>query len=240
MTDLADFDGGVKEDNLSERERGLKQLSQWLLRNSDIRVYSRNVQNYTNGTFSSDSDYRPDIIVRGKSNSYLVKFTLGDDSSDVHNAIVSVLEYWRGLASDKHSYTVDGSKVSIDAVLIATNYSQFGHLFHNRQNNDPLRAGRSKGARTGASNGYLPEIEHSCSESALRLIYRIAKEDEPGTEVGIGGLYSSRLDSNPSVGEDTEHSENTTDYTPAALYFIPGEEKPQNWDYIPFYEQNSS
>jgi hypothetical protein len=240
MTDLADFDAGVKEDNLSERERGLKDLSQWLLRTSDIQVCSRNAQNYTNGTFSTDSNYRPDLIVCGDKNSYLVKFTLGDNGSNVHTTLIRVLEYWRGLASGTHSYTVDGSKVSIDAVLIATNYSQFGHLFHNRQNNDPLRTGRSDGARTGASNGYLPEIEHSCSESALRLIYRIAKEDEFDTDVGIGGLYSSRLDSNPSVSENTEHSKNTTDYTPAALYFIPGEEKPQNWDYIPFYDQDSS
>ncbi|WP_139043021.1 hypothetical protein [Halorubrum tropicale] len=233
-------DVGHSEENLSERELQLQELSRWLSATRGVKVFSRSKKNYTHGKFSAKSKYQPDLLVCDNSNSYLVKFTPGDNGSLVYDTIPRIIDYWRGLASGDDIYLLNNSNISIDAVLIATNYSEFGHLFHNRQNNDPLRTGRSEGARRAASKGYLPEIEHSCSESILRVAWRLAKRHEYDTEVGIGALYSSRLDSNPTVGNDPEHSQDGADYTPAALYSIPGKTKSQQWEYLPFHVKNSS
>jgi len=207
-------DIGLSEENLSERELQLQELSRWLSATKGVKVFSRTKKNYTHGKFSAKSKYQPDLLPR-------------------------IIDYWRGLASGEDTYWLNDSQISIDAVLIATNYSEFGHLFHNRQNNDPLRTGRSGGASRAAAKGYLPEIEHSCSESILRVAWRLAKQHEYDTEVGIGALYSSRLDNNPTVGQDSEHSQDDADHIPAALYSIPGKTRSQQWEYLPFYEGNS-
>lgn len=232
-------DIGLSEENLSERELQLQELSRWLSATKGVKVFSRTKKNYTHGKFSAKSKYQPDLLVCDNSNSYLVKFTPGDNGSMVYDTIPRIIDYWRGLASGEDTYWLNDSHISIDAVLIATNYSEFGHLFHNRQNNDPLRTGRSGGARRAAAKGYLPEIEHSCSESILRVAWRLAKQHEYDTEVGIGALYSSRLDNNPTVGQNPEHSQDDADHIPAALYSIPGKTKSQQWEYLPFYEGNS-
>ena len=125
MSDLSDFGGGFQEEELSEREQQLRELSEWDMASEDVRVYSRTRKNHTNGTFSAKSKYQPDLLVCDDANSYLVKFTPGDDGSEVLDTILRIVDYWRGLASGEDTYWVRNSEVSIDAILIATNYSKF-------------------------------------------------------------------------------------------------------------------
>jgi len=135
-------------------------------------------------------------------------------------------QYWRDLVNGDATYTVDTKTIPIDAVLLATDHSPEGHLFHNWRKKDVMRSGRSDGAARAAEFGQIPQIEHATSETLIRMLHRFARGHDDTATVGIGGLLSSALDGdNPNT--DAAH--------PAALYYALGRERVQNWEYIPWY-----
>jgi len=139
------------------------------------------------------------------------------------------------LTQGKEGYSVDGKSITVDAVLLATDYSKEGKLFHGRQNKDPLRTGRSEEAAKMANSNQIPKLEHGASETALRVLWKFVKNHDSESDVGIGALLSSVLDTPEQIGDaDLE------EYVPAALYYTPGEELVHSWNYLPFFFQNNA
>jgi len=165
----------------------------------------------------------------------VVRTQLADDGSDIYKAIYTVFNYWRALTQGKEGYSVDGKSITVDAVLLATDYSKEGKLFHGRQNKDPLRTGRSEEAAKMANSNQIPKLEHGASETALRVLWKFVKNHDSESDVGIGALLSSVLDTPEQIGDaDLE------EYVPAALYYTPGEELVHSWNYLPFFFQNNA
>jgi len=225
MTDLSDFDAGVDHDEQNPEDKINRMLSNWL-RHEDRGVYWDREKTYGNGTFSVSTRRRPDLVVTSQQRNYAIEVKRAEDSGNVHDGAEQVFQYWRDLVDGEATYSVGGKTVAIDAVLLATDYSPEGHLFHNWKKKDVMRSGRSDGAARAAEFGQIPQIEHATSETLIRMLHRFSRAYDDTAAVGIGGLLSSALDGdNPNP--DTAH--------PAALYYAFGLEKVQNWEYIPWY-----
>jgi hypothetical protein len=225
MTDLSDFDAGVDHDEQNPEDEINRMLSNWL-RHEDRGVYWDREKTYGNGTFSVSTRRRPDLVVTSQQRNYAIEVKRAEDSANVHDGAEQVFQYWRDLVDGEASYSVGGKTVGIDAVLLATDYSPEGHLFHNWKKKDVMRSGRSDGAARAAEFGQIPQIEHATSETLIRMLHRFARGYDDTATVGIGGLLSSALDGD---------SPNTEAAHPGALYYALGSERVQNWEYIPWY-----
>lgn len=226
MTDLSDFGGGIDEDDPNPEDEIQKRLSRWL-RGDDRTIYWDRDRSYGNGTFSVTGTHRrPDLVIKGQSNNYAVEVKPSEDSGDVHDGAYQVFEYWKDIVESQATYTVRGEEVDLDAVLLATDKSPEGHLFHDWKKKDVMRSGRSEGAQRAADIGQIPQKEHATSETLIRIMHRFARGYDDDADVGIGGLLSSALDG------DNAHIDSAD---PAALYYAMGQNPVQNWEYIPFY-----
>jgi hypothetical protein len=230
MTDLTDYGGGVERDDPNPEDDINRYLSSWL-RGDDRRVYWDRNKSYGNGTFSVSTRRRPDLVIQSKKRNYAVEVKDAEDSANVHDGTAQVFDYWRDLTDGEAQYSVNGQSIEIHAVLLATQHAPEGRLFHNWNNKDPLRSGRSEGAQKAAQFGQIPDIEHSTSESVIRILHRFAKQYDADSDIGIGGLLSSALD-----GDHGHHD--TAD--PATLFYAPGWSTAdgklvQNWEHIPWY-----
>lgn len=225
MSDLSDFGGGVDEDDANPEDNIKKVLSRWL-RGNDRTIYWERDRSYGNGTFSVSTRRRPDLLIESKTRNYAVEVKRSEDSANVHDGAFQTFQYWKDLVDGKATYTVRRNEIEIDAVLLATDRSPEGHLFHNWRKKDVMRSGRSGGAKRAVEYGQIPKIEHATSETLIRLLHRFARGYDDDAEVGIGGLLSSALDG------DNAHVDSAT---PAALYYALGKDRVQNWEYIPFY-----
>lgn len=225
MSDLSDFGGGVDKDLANPEDDVNKMLSTWL-RHDDRQVYWDRKRTYGHGTFSISTRRRPDLVVSSKKRNYAIEVKRSEDSANVHDGAYQVFKYWRDIVDGDVRYEVRGKEIQIDAVLLATDKSPEGHLFHNWNKKDVMRSGRSDGAKKAAQFGQIPNIEHATSETLIRVLHRFARGYDKTAKVGIGGLLSSALDG------DKPHPE-TAD--PAALFYAVGADRVQNWEYIPFY-----
>ena len=225
MSDLSDFGGGIDADDANPEDDINKMLSMWL-RHDDRQVYWDRERTYGNGTFSVSTRTRPDLVVTSTERNYVIEVKRAEDSANVHDGAEQLFGYWRDIVDGDATYSVQGKTVDIDAALLATDFSPEGHLFHNWNKKDVMRSGRSEGAATAARYNQIPDIEHATSETVIRLLHRFARGYDDTAGVGIGGLLSSALDG------DRPHVETAK---PAALYYAPGAEQVQNWEYIPFY-----
>lgn len=230
MADLTDFGGGVDRDRQNSEDELMEQMSRWL-RHPDLRVLWDRDRSYGNGTFSVTTSRRPDLLIKGKSNNYIVEVKDSYSSGTVHDGAVQLFDYWKDLVVGEAEYRVDGECVDVDAALLATDMSQNGHLLHDWRGRDPPRNGVSDGRQKAIDFGQLPESEHVATQTLLRMLHRFARRHDDDAVVGIGGLLSSALDGENKPKDQT---------TPAALFFAPGRgHRCQNWDYIPFYEKEN-
>jgi len=230
MSDLSDFGGGVNHDHPNPEDDVNQYLSQWL-RGDGRTIFWDRKKTYGNGTFSVTTRRRPDLLIQSRHRNYVVEVKRAKDSANVHDGAEQVFQYWRDLVNGDATYTVRGSDVEIDAVLLATRHSVEGHLFHNWNKKDVRRSGRSDSAERAVQFGQIPKIEHATTETLIRVLHRFASAYDDNANVGVGGLLSSALDG------DEPHID-TAD--PAALFYTSGwstadGERVQNWDYIPWY-----
>jgi len=233
-TDLSNFGGGIdniKADDPEDKDNIL--LSEWLIGQSPaVDVYWDRDKSYGYSTFSITTRKRPDLLIDGKTNTFVVEVKDYKKTGGVIDGAEQAERYWRDIESGKAEYSINGNRVKIDAVLLATRASKAGHLFEDVGDRDPRRSSRDRSAAEWTKTGNGPTVEHSASEVCVRTMYRFARrwyEDSNQTtsSTGIGALYSSVLDS-----EDANaHS------VPAAYYIVPGSgQESNNWDYIPFYK----
>jgi len=223
--DLSDFGGGVKRDQPNPEDEVNQYLSAWL-RGDGRRVYWDRDRSYGNGSFSVTTRRRPDLVLTSEARNYAIEVKRSGDSANVHDGAYQAYVYWRDIIDGRATYSTGGSEIDIDAVLVATDKSPEGHLFHNWRKKDVMRSGRSEGAQKAASFGQIPQIEHATSETLIRLLHRFARGYDETANVGLGGLLSSALD------QDKAHP---TAADPAALFYTMGAEQVQSWEYIPFY-----
>jgi hypothetical protein len=234
MTDLNDFGAGVDHDPGPEDGLRLK-LSNWL-RSDDVDVYWDRDHDFGWGTFDINQRHRPDMIIDGPTRTFAIEVKIGEDSSKVHDGIMQLVKYWRNYVDDHDVYKADGKRLYIDAFLIASKHTLFGRLYSKSGGGESMVSGGG-GRQEAVKIGELPEKEFIATERALRVMFRLTKEQRPDANCGIGALLSSKLD-----GEDggVGHS------TPAALYKSHGGQQPdgwsseryQWWEYIPFYERS--
>jgi len=230
MTDLSDFGGGVDRDEPNPEDEINRSLSQWL-RHDDRNVYWDRDRTYGNGTFSVSTRQRPDLVVTSKHRNYAIEVKRSWDSSNIHDGAVQVYRYWKDLVDREAKYTVDGRTLNIDAVLLASDKSVEGHLFHDWSKKDVRRSQRSEGSQRAADYGFIPQIEHATTETLNRMLHRFSKEYNDEATVGIGTLLSSALDG------DDPHADSAH---PAALMYTHGNsgmdgKHVENWHYIPWY-----
>jgi len=65
-----------------------------------------------------------------------------------------------------------------------------------------------------ANSNQIPKLEHGAGETALRVLWKFVKNHDSESDVGIGALLSSVLDTPEQIGDaDLE------EYVPAALYY---------------------
>ena len=236
MTDLNDFGAGV--DNNPGPEDGVRvELSLWL-RSDDVSVYWDQSFDFGFGTFQNASSFRPDLLIDAPGENYVVEVKTGDDSGKTHDGFSQLVQYWRSYVDGDDEYTVKGQKKQIDSFLLANGNSPYGRLYKADGEGDVLRTGTSEGRQRAVKAGQLPNREFNATERALRVMWRLTKQQRPEANAGIGALLSSRLDGDQG---GTEHA------VPAALYKSHGGQQPdgfsepgyQWWDYIPFYEGES-
>jgi len=230
MSDLSDFGAGVDHDQPNPEDEINRELSRWL-RHDDREVYWDRERTYGNGTFSVSTRQRPDLLILSQQRNYAVEVKRSEDSSNIHDGAIQVYRYWRDLVDNRATYTVHGKEVEIDAVLLASDKSVEGHLFHNWSKKDVRRSQRSEGSQRAANYGFVPEIEHATTETLNRMLHRFSKEYDDEASVGIGTLLSSALDG------DEPHKRSAD---PAALIYAHGNsgvegEHVENWEYIPWY-----
>lgn len=228
MVDLSDYGGGVDEDDPNPEDEVNQYLSRWL-RGDGRRIFWDREKTYGNGTFSVTTRRRPDLLIEGKTRNYAVEVKRAEDSANVYDGAFQTFQYWKDIVDGRAEYTVRGKAFKVDAVLLGTRFSPEGHLFHNWQNKDVMRSGRSDEAQRAVKYNQIPRIEHATSETLVRLLHRFARGYDDSAKVGIGGLLSSALDyddPNPASAD------------PAALFYAMGADRVQNWEYIPFFLQD--
>ncbi|WP_435099592.1 hypothetical protein [Halarchaeum sp. P4] len=219
MVDLRDFGGGSGDDPEPEDEVRLK-LSRWLA-DHGAKVYWDQRPSYGYQTFDPGRRARPDLLVEGQFQTYALEVKVGDESATIHDALPQLVGYWETVAADETEYRVDGKEREIDAFLLATGNSPFGRLFQAEGEKDVLRTGTSEGRQRAVSAGQIPEREFGASETAVRALWRFAKDRRPDAELGIGALLSSRLDGDAGGVDEA---------APHALYYRPGGYQPDHWD----------
>lgn len=218
--DLRDFGGGADDDPDPEDEVRIK-LSRWLA-DHGAKVYWDRKPAYGYNTFSPGQRARPDLLVEGQFNTYALEVKVGDDSSKIHDGLPQTVGYWEAVVNGETNYRVDGKPVDIDAFLLATGHSPFGRLFPAEGEKDVLRTKTGEGRQKAVKAGHIPKREFGSSETAIRAMWRFAKERNKDASLGIGALLSSRLDGGGSggVGESA----------PYALHYCPGGHQPDGWD----------
>lgn len=225
MTDLGDFGGGVDKQDPNPEDEVKQLLSEWL-RGEGRTIYWEHDKTYGNGTFSVTSRRKPDLVIKGKTRNYAVEVKIGNDSGNIHDGAYQTFEYWKEIVDGDVEYSADSESIDIDAVLLGTQYSPEGHLFHSQRQKDVRRHGRSESAQKGVKFGKIPQYEHATSETLIRLLHRFARGYDDEAEVGIGGLLSSALDNDEPTIDSAD---------PAALFYTQGASHVQKWEYIPFY-----
>lgn len=219
MTDLSDFGAGTDQNPDPEDEVRIT-LSRWFTEHG-ADVYWDRKPSYGYNTFSPGQRARPDLLVDGQFNTYAIEVKVGDDASAIHDALPQTVNYWQAVVDGETDYQKDGKQVDVDAFLLATGNSPHGRLFKAEGEKDVLRTGTSEGRQKAVSAGHLPNREFGASETAIRAIWRFAKNQNKEAEIGIGAVLSSRLDGDGSggVGESA----------PMALYYCPGGYQPDGW-----------
>lgn len=234
MSSLSDFGGGYDADTANPEDEVNKSLSQWLASQSNTRVYWDRDRSYGHGTFSvSTHPQRPDLLVDTDGGTYAVEVKRGTKTGSLYDAAEQLVGYWSDIATGEATYRLRGDVVDIDAVILATEFSPEGHVFHNSRGLDPRRGGRNSDHNVAGEQ--YPTVEHAASQAYTRTVYRWArwlceqKEIEPDT--GVGALYSSALDGRGSGSQDA---------IPAAFYLTPKAGRAtQNWSYVPYWKQDN-
>lgn len=232
MTDLSDFGAGVDHDPGPEDGKRLE-LSNWL-RSDDVRVYWDRDHDWGWGTFDINQQHRPDMLIDSANATYAVEVKVGDDGGKTHDGIAQLVKYWRRYVDGDDEYQVNGKEKEIDAFLLATGNSPYGRIYKAEGEGDVLRTGTSEGRQRAVQAGQLPRREFNATERAIRVMWRLTKEQRPDARCGIGALLSSRLDGDQGGVGQSE---------PAALFKSHGGQTPDGWDspryqwwqYIPFY-----
>jgi len=128
-TDLSNFGGGVDNTKADDPEdKDNLSLSKWLT-NPSVNVYWDREKPYGYNTFSVTTQKRPDLIIDAKVNTFAVEVKDYEKTGCVINGAEQAEGYWRDIESGKAEYSINGNKVEIDAVLLATRASKAGHLF---------------------------------------------------------------------------------------------------------------
>jgi hypothetical protein len=238
MTDLTDFGGGYEIDEANPEDKVNQKLSQWLARQQQVRVLWDRKRSYGHGTFSvsGTSGSKPDLVIEGPGSTYAVEVKRGGKSGQLYKGVEQTIQYWCHLESGEAEYTSQGELLDIEAVLLATKYSPSGHLFHNNHRKDPRRSGRGDGSQQAAARSLIPSVEHTASETLVRLQNSAAKilGEQQGLsgKTGVGALLSSVLDGD---GESVQASK------PAAFHHAYGRGNlSTSWDYIPFFARGDA
>lgn len=228
---LSEFGSGDDSDDLSGIQKIEQNLCLWIIEQENTKVFTRKQEKYSNGYFKLDGKYRPNLFVNSNDNNYIINVVSAEESSDVHDAVIKTIDYWKDITLHERKVNYHQKSAGIDAVLLATEYSLYGHLYNNRNKNDPLREQRSEEGKETAQYHNIPKIEHTCSETLIRLMWRFAEDKNGDAKIGLGGLLSSQLDADDPTSTDADEQ----DTIPAALYKIPNSNSNQEWDYIPKY-----
>jgi len=236
MSDLSDFGGGV-EHNPEKEDQIRLDLSKWI-RNAGADVYWAEDHDYGWGTFSVTTRRRPDLVIDGEQRTYAVEIKPAEDSATIHDGFMQLVRYWKDLVNNDVVYKIGGKRTDIDAVIIGTDMAPSGSLYEQTQTGDVLGEGRTdEGQIRAVEVGQIPEREFNATERAIRVSWRLSKEQHPDATTGIGVLLSSRLDGD-------EPGTNTA--TPAALFKSHAGQQPKGWsspryqwwEYIPFYHRD--
>lgn len=231
--ELSDFEAGFEPDKVTGIQKVEKELYLWIADQNDTEIYTRGEEKYSNGSFELEGNHRPNLFIHSKNKNYIINVVSAENSSDVHNGAVKTIEYWDSIIKNDKKVNLRRKSFTIDAVLLATEHSRLGHLFNNQNKNDPLRDQRSDEGQETAQYNKIPKIEHTCSETLIRLLWRFGKEKNPDAKIGLGGLLSSQLDTEEPAVTDAEDQ----DPMPAALSKASGSDSNQDWNYIPDYIQ---
>jgi hypothetical protein len=211
MPDLGDFGGGAPEPGPEDQVK--IDLSRWF-ENHGARVFWEKRPSFGYSTFSTQTAERPDLLVVGDRRAFAVEVKRGHDSAGVHDGAAQTLRYWKRYNLDgvDEFYRADGSQVSVDAFILATQFSPDGKLFYRYGRRDVVRQ-RSIEERLEYFDPpihFLPDYEYGTTETVTRMLWRMAtqsREQRPGSEespAGIGTLLSSRLDGDQPTRPDTD------------------------------------
>jgi len=168
-------------------------LSNWL-RQNDCRVYWEKKNENNHPIFKTKYNNKPDLLISGNYNT-AVEVKIGNSKSNVYNGVIQCLKYWKEYVEGNIFY-INNKPTQIHNFVLATGNVKNGHLYP-REYEVPITPQKFSYYREDATiKGELPLMEWSMTEQSIRLIWRLAKEYS-STELGIGGLLSTALDSDP-------------------------------------------
>lgn len=228
----------MKDERTAQRE-----IADWLRQTTGAKIYwDRNPpKEYSRFSFVR-AEGLPDLLVVGEKN-VVVEMKDGTDSSGIYNAMADIHKYWRLYEFEEAEIqTENGDIETIDAFVIATQFSQDGHLFKCDSDDTSVDGDdREKGfRRTFANNeqwnrGMRPQYEYARSEAIPRIMWRYAwmeaetrqGKERADIETGLGVLLSDTLDKNPTqTGFEEFISQEGAFSSPKVLYYD-GKEKSQ-------------
>jgi hypothetical protein len=226
--DLGDFGGGRQEPPSPEDAVKIS-LSQWF-KQHDAQVYWEKRPSEGHGVFKTSGGVdHPDLLVTGRYRTFAIEVKRGNDGAGIHDGVAQVKRYWEDYVTDEKKYYLpSGRPVDIDAFLVATKYAPDGKLFYRDGNRDPLRAQHIDERDTFEHRDdevyWMPDWEHTGTESATRILWRFAKQtldDSDAVSTGIGTMLSDRLDrAEPErlTPSDTDPDDLSPMPAPKALY----------------------
>ena len=173
-------------------EEDVKNLLTGWLKTFKVNVYWEKKNKWSHPKFKCSTSDKPDLLIENTGGVYWaveVKNAIVG-SKGVHNAMVQIKRY----ADIGAKYYIEDCDFTIipKGYLIATQNSINGHLFDDEEI-EQATEGRTWAIKTGQ----LPQKEYKDTKNAIRLLWKLAKED--GIEYPIGGLLSNILNSDSSI-----------------------------------------
>ncbi len=206
--------------NLDELDKQ-KKLTNWIINNTESKVYWAENKSKDISTFTFTGNGRPDMLSYGKNNLNIIyEVKDGNNSAGIYDAMVQLHNYWKQYEFNNEEIKIDNEIIHIDAFVIATQYSPKGHLFkyNSKETKSATSNDREKGFRQTYDNKFKgqrkngpdkrPKFSFARTEAIPSILYRYAWNEaeliqnskRSEIETGIGILLSERNDSLP-VGD---------------------------------------
>ena len=159
---------------MSEKIQTMRTIAEWL-EQDNWKIYYNQKNRENRPTFHANTNSKPDLLATKNNTNILIEAKPGDKHQEILNGYQQTLNYAGEYYIGRANYYKDKEKenqIKIDAVILATKYSQSGFLYNDEQKTNWMK------------NQYL-EKEYNVKEkpathTITRLLWRQWEKGTPG------------------------------------------------------------